>query len=276
MLETERPSLREQLERSLPGSRPATIERLVETARTRTVHTGQLIYQQGEPVPLTIILSGYGAARRTTVNGKELFSGVASAGVLFGWSGLTSVPSSVELVALTQCEIGQWPGPEVRALAAADSGLALAAIDSMAWSLHQTVERIVGARSGLLERNGRIEYLLGHAVAHRIQRIDDAVAEIVLHLSPQQDAEKPVECEAGKIVFDVLHCAAGTEAGTAHHVIDFADVKKPRNLLWVVGEVGVHHQYLVAGRAFDSAPDRLGKAPICGPENRHDPRITTE
>jgi len=144
MLETERPSLREQLERSLPGSRPATIERLVETARTRTVHTGQLIYQQGEPVPLTIILSGYGAARRTTVNGKELFSGVASAGVLFGWSGLTSVPSSVELVALTQCEIGQWPGPEVHALAAADSGLALAAIDSMAWSLHQTVERIVG------------------------------------------------------------------------------------------------------------------------------------
>jgi len=144
MLETERHSLREHLVRSLPGTRPSTIARLVETVRARTVPTGQQIYRQGDPVPLTIILRGYGAARRTTVNGKELFSGVAPAGVLFGWSGLTSVPSSVELVALTDCEVGQWPGPEVRALADADSGLALAAIDSMAWSLHQTVERIEG------------------------------------------------------------------------------------------------------------------------------------
>ena len=72
MLETERRALREHLERSLPGSRPSTIARLVETVRARTVATGQQIYRQGEPVPLTITSSGYGAARRTTVNGKEL------------------------------------------------------------------------------------------------------------------------------------------------------------------------------------------------------------
>jgi CRP-like cAMP-binding protein len=47
-------------------------------------------------------------------------------------------------VALTECEVGQWQGAEVRRLAAADPGLALAAIDSMAWSLHQTIERIEG------------------------------------------------------------------------------------------------------------------------------------
>ena len=137
-------SVRELLQRSLPNCRVDTIDCLVETVRVRTIQRGQPIYRQGDPVPLTIILEGYGAARRTTVNGKELVSGVAPAGVLLGWSGLAAVPSSVELLALTECEIGQWQGPNVRLLAAADPGLALAAIDSMAWSLHQTVERIEG------------------------------------------------------------------------------------------------------------------------------------
>jgi CRP-like cAMP-binding protein len=136
--------VRELLVRSLPGCRPETIRALVETARIRTVHTGEKIYQQGEPVPLTLILRGYGAARRTTASGQELVSGVAPAGELFGWSGLASAPSSVELAALTECEVAQWPGPEIRALALADPDLALAAIDSMAASLHATVERIEG------------------------------------------------------------------------------------------------------------------------------------
>jgi CRP/FNR family cyclic AMP-dependent transcriptional regulator len=121
-----------------------TIRRLMETARIRTLRAREHIYRQGEPVPLTIILEGYGAARRTTANGRELVSGVAPAGVLFGWSGLASVPSSVELVALTECQVAQWPGSEVRAIATSDPGLALVAIDSMAWSLHQTIERIEG------------------------------------------------------------------------------------------------------------------------------------
>ena len=64
--------------------------------------------------------------------------------MLFGWSGLAAVPSSVELVALTDGRIGQWRGPDIRTLATADPALGLAAIDSMAWSLHQTVERIEG------------------------------------------------------------------------------------------------------------------------------------
>jgi CRP-like cAMP-binding protein len=40
--------------------------------------------------------------------------------------------------------VAQWPGHEVRALVADDPALALMAIDSMAESLHQTVERIEG------------------------------------------------------------------------------------------------------------------------------------
>src|SRR5919107_737068 len=136
--------LAESLGRLLPGCRPDTVERLNQTARTRTVPPRMHIYHQGDAAPLTLILEGYGAARRTTPGGKELLSGIAPPGVLFGWSGLTSVPSSVDIFALTECRVAQWPGMEVRAIAGADSGLAFAAIDSMAWSLHETVERIEG------------------------------------------------------------------------------------------------------------------------------------
>jgi CRP-like cAMP-binding protein len=136
--------VREALVASLPNCRPETIQQLTETARVRTVRPGEQIYTQGDPVPLTTILEGYGAARRTTIGGKELVSGVAPAGVLFGWSGLASAPSAVELVALTECRVAQWPGPLIRTLATGDPALAVAAIDSMAWSLHQTVERIEG------------------------------------------------------------------------------------------------------------------------------------
>ena len=141
---TKRDPVREALAGSLPRCRSETIQRLTETVRERTVQRGERIYLQGDPVPLTVILEGYGAARRTTLGGKELVGGVAPAGVLFGWSGLASVPSSVELVALTECRVAQWHGPEIRKLAASDPELALAAIDSMSWSLHQTVERIEG------------------------------------------------------------------------------------------------------------------------------------
>jgi len=130
--------------RSLPACRPETLTTLVETARLRTVQVGDSIYRQGEPVPLTLIVEGYGAARRTTASGQEIVSGVAPAGELFGWSGLADAPSSVELVALTEGEVAQWPGQEIRVLASVDPAIAFAAIDSMAASLHQTVERIEG------------------------------------------------------------------------------------------------------------------------------------
>jgi CRP-like cAMP-binding protein len=140
----EQQELSDRLMDSLPGCRPETIRILAETARHRTVLPGEPIYRQGEPVPLTVIKRGYGAARRTTASGQEIVNGVAPAGELFGWSGVASAQSSVELVALTDCEVAQWPGPEIRPLAAADPGLALAAIDSMAASLHAAVELIEG------------------------------------------------------------------------------------------------------------------------------------
>jgi CRP-like cAMP-binding protein len=150
-----RPDLREILARQLPRCRPETWATLAASARVSTIKRGDRIYALGEPVPLTMILSGYGVARRTTSTGLLLISGVAQAGAPFGWSGLASATSSIEMIAHTDCQVAQWPGLEVRPIAAGDPELALAAIDSMAASLHQTIEQI----EGFLHQNARLRVL---------------------------------------------------------------------------------------------------------------------
>lgn len=99
----------------------------------------------------TLILQGYGVAERATVDGHLLLSGVAPAGIMFGFSGIASTQSSVQLIALTECDVAQWSGSEFRALVSTDPGLALVAIDSMADSLHSTI----GLIEGFLHQNAR-------------------------------------------------------------------------------------------------------------------------
>lgn len=139
-----RQELADRLARLLPGCRPDTIERLADAARVRWLRPREVIYAQGEPVPLTLILDGYGVARRTIANGREIMSGIAQSGIVFGYSGVGGQLSSVGIDALTDCLVAQWPGMLIRNLMVADSAFALAAIDSMAASLHDTIERIEG------------------------------------------------------------------------------------------------------------------------------------
>lgn len=136
--------LRAIIRHALPDCRLETVRLLEESARLRNVRRGDAIYPQGERVPLTLLLLGYGAFRRTTLDGQHLTIGVARSGDLFGYSSIAPVRSSVELVALTDSHIAQWPGQEIRALAAADPGLALDALDSIAASLHAMMERVEG------------------------------------------------------------------------------------------------------------------------------------
>ena len=141
---TDRRTLREHILRHLGGCRPETIEILVATARHRSELRDQLIYRQGDPVPLTLVLGGYGGFRRTTLDGQQLMMGVGGPGTLFGFSGLAAVSSSVELVALTDCQVVHWPGSDIRAVAAIDPALALASVDSIAGSLHAAIELMEG------------------------------------------------------------------------------------------------------------------------------------
>jgi CRP-like cAMP-binding protein len=142
------PALRRKLEQRigdvLAVCKPETITALIASARVRVVPPAEAIYVQGEPVPLTLILAGYGISQRTTADGQQLFSGVAPAGTLFGYSGIAGELSTVEILALTECEVAQWPGTEVRDLAAKDSAFALFAISQLAGSLHALMGQIEG------------------------------------------------------------------------------------------------------------------------------------
>ena len=140
----DRRALRERLGALLSACRPETIAGLVDSGRVRRLRPGELIYRQGAPVPLTLILEGYGIARRTTADGQQFLSGIATAGNLFGYSGVAACISSVEIVALTDCMVAQWPGSEIRELIAKDDAFALAAIDALAGSLHALMEQIEG------------------------------------------------------------------------------------------------------------------------------------
>jgi hypothetical protein len=100
-----RSTLRELLDKALTACRPETISAMVDAARIRSLRGGECIRPQGEPIPLSLIVEGYGIVQRTTADGQQLISGIDPPGVLFGYAGIgvPSVISSVEIVALTDC-----------------------------------------------------------------------------------------------------------------------------------------------------------------------------
>jgi CRP-like cAMP-binding protein len=130
--------------RALPGCGPQTYRVLADTARIGAVRRGELIFSQGEPVPLTLMVRGHGAFRRTTVDGQVLMVDVAQPGDLFGFSSIASTQTPVDLVALTEGYVVLWNGTEVRRLAASDPSLALNVIDRMAGFLASLAERMDG------------------------------------------------------------------------------------------------------------------------------------
>ena len=151
----DRQEIRELIIRALPHCRPETMDVLTRNARRRHVAVDETIYRQGDPIPLTLLLRGYSAFRRTTATGQELMSGVGRPGDLFGFSGLSGVLSSVQLVTLTECEVVQWPGRDIRTLARDDPGLALGALDATAAALHLLLERI----DGFLHQGARVRVM---------------------------------------------------------------------------------------------------------------------
>lgn len=130
--------------RALPDCRPETVTALLDLIRIRSVDAHESIYRQGDPVDLTLVLEGHVAFQRTTADGLQLMAGVASPGALFGFTSLTPVTSSVELMALTPGRLAQWHGGDLRALAELDAALALHATDALAGSLHVLMERVEG------------------------------------------------------------------------------------------------------------------------------------
>jgi CRP-like cAMP-binding protein len=137
-------ALRSLLARALPISKPSTRAFLAETARVRIVPADERIFVQGEIIPLTLIVRGHGAFLRTTVDGRQLTVGIATPHGMYGFSTIARSQSTVDMVALTECEVATWRGPEIRQFAATDSGFALEVIDQMAGFLNTITEKVDG------------------------------------------------------------------------------------------------------------------------------------
>jgi CRP-like cAMP-binding protein len=138
-----RRSLRQFLARALPGAASESIERLADGARVTRVDPGDVIFRQGETIPITLVIDGYAALRRTTREGRELVLGIAKSGCLLGW-GIAGETASVDLVAITPTEVGLWSGADVRRLVVTDPGLAVGVIDGMGRDIVAISQRIDG------------------------------------------------------------------------------------------------------------------------------------
>jgi CRP-like cAMP-binding protein len=136
--------LLDEIERALPRGRPESHLRLERIARVRTLVPDEIVFRQGDPIPLTLMLDGHAALRRTTADGRELVLGIATRGMLFGFSSIAGSLAGVDLVAVTPAEVAVWPGDEVRPLVVGDSGLALNVIDGMAKYLVHLSDRMDG------------------------------------------------------------------------------------------------------------------------------------
>lgn len=141
---TEHADIQELIERALPGCSVQTHRLLAESARVVSVRRDELIFRQGEPIPLTLMVRGHGGFRRTTVDGQAVTIDIAKPGDLFGYSSIASTFTPVDLVALTGGSVALWKGSDIRRLAANSSSLALLVIDRMAGFLASLTERLDG------------------------------------------------------------------------------------------------------------------------------------
>jgi CRP-like cAMP-binding protein len=102
-------------------------------------------------VPLSLVLRGHGAFRRTTVDGQQIAVGTAGPGYLLGYTCISDGLSSVDFVALTDSDVALWAGPEIRHLAATDPGFALDVIGQLGSFLNTITEKV----DGFLHQNAR-------------------------------------------------------------------------------------------------------------------------
>ena len=134
----------ELLARALPGARRESHHWLADNARVPRVAPGELIFRQGDPIPMTLVVDGHCAFRRTTRDGRELLIGLAAPGFMFGFSGLSVPNSRADFLAVTEGQVALWPAEHLRSLADRDSGLALDVIERMGQFIAGLTERLDG------------------------------------------------------------------------------------------------------------------------------------
>jgi CRP-like cAMP-binding protein len=146
----DRAALRQLLERAWPGAASGSIERLADDAQVTRLDRGEVIFRQGESIPVTLVMDGYAAVRRTTWSGHEVVHRIAEPGDLFG-EGIAGQLAIADLVAITPTLVGLWPGADVRNGVVTDPGLAVAVIDGLGRQVVAMSQRI----DSFIDQNAR-------------------------------------------------------------------------------------------------------------------------
>jgi CRP-like cAMP-binding protein len=138
------PDLLPLIARALPNGRADSHAVLADRARTVAMRPGDSIFRQGEPIPLTLVIAGYGAFRRTTVGGQQVVVGLANPGDLVGFGSAVALYTTVEMIALNAASMAMWPPGTLRRLVLDDAGIGLDVIDRMAEFLNVLTAKVDG------------------------------------------------------------------------------------------------------------------------------------
>ena len=128
----------------LPNARPESIRSLVASASFPRIGVNHLVWAQGEPIRVTLLVEGFAAFRRVTLDGQQLITAIARPGDLYGTISISGSLAAADFVAMTDCRLATWPGTTFRDLVARDPGLALDVIDRLASLLTVITERLDG------------------------------------------------------------------------------------------------------------------------------------
>lgn len=127
----------------LPGILPATRERLSALLTVRRFSRGELVQRQGEPLQLLFVIEGVASVTRTSRDGRRYTLVLVTPRDSFGFRCVwRPCESMYEMRALTELTVAGLPGPDVRRLAQADPGLAVALFDIAAESATVVLERL--------------------------------------------------------------------------------------------------------------------------------------
>lgn len=138
------PDLSHLISQALPSAQPRTHRLLADTSRRRTAAAGEIVFWQGEPTPLTLVVRGHAALRRTSPDGRQMVLGLATRGDLLGLTSIAAQRASYDFVAVNDADVAIWPAGGLRRLAADDPGLAVDVIDGMARDVVEVTERLDG------------------------------------------------------------------------------------------------------------------------------------
>ena len=154
------PAVRDVITEAFPDTHRKTLIALADSARVTAFAAGETILNQGDEGRLVLVIEGYLGLRRTTVDGRQLITRIATRGELGAALPMSPrVRLPPEHVALTACQVVTWRSNEARELAVSDPGFAMAIVDHVLASAETMVERVDGLLyQDAITRVGRVLY----------------------------------------------------------------------------------------------------------------------